>query len=53
MSADRQALVALARDAMQARGKADPGGKTLLDSLDAAATATAGEQGLQKVASAA
>lgn len=36
------ALVALARDAMQARGKADLGGKTVLDSLDAVAQATAG-----------
>ena len=35
-------LVALARDAMQARGKADLGGKTVLDSLDAVARATAG-----------
>ena len=36
------ALVATARDAMQARGKADLGGKTVLDSLDAVARATAG-----------
>ncbi len=36
------ALVAVARDAMQARGKADLGGKTVLDSLDAVAQATAG-----------
>ena len=35
-------LVAAARDAMQARGKADLGGKTVLDSLDAVAKATAG-----------
>jgi dihydroxyacetone kinase-like protein len=35
-------LVALARDAMQARGKAELGGKTVLDSLDAVAKATAG-----------
>ena len=35
-------LVALARDAMQARGKADLGGKTVLDSLDAVARATSG-----------
>ena len=33
-------LVALARDAMQARGKAELGGKTVLDSLDAIANAT-------------
>ncbi|MDZ4095040.1 MAG: dihydroxyacetone kinase subunit L [Paracoccaceae bacterium] len=36
------ALVAGARDAMQARGKAELGGKTVLDSLDAMAQATAG-----------
>jgi dihydroxyacetone kinase-like protein len=35
-------LLALARDAMQARGKAELGGKTVLDSLDAVAAATAG-----------
>lgn len=35
-------LTATARDAMQARGKADLGGKTVLDSLDAIARATAG-----------
>jgi len=35
-------LVALARDAMIARGKAELGGKTVLDSLDAVAAATAG-----------
>jgi len=35
-------LVALARDAMMARGKADLGGKTVLDSLDAVAKATDG-----------
>lgn len=35
-------LVATARDAMQARGKAELGGKTVLDSLDAVARATAG-----------
>ena len=34
-------LIAGARDAMQARGKADLGGKTVLDSLDAMAKATA------------
>jgi phosphoenolpyruvate---glycerone phosphotransferase subunit DhaL len=34
-------LVAAARDAMQARGKAEIGGKTVLDSLDAVARATA------------
>lgn len=35
-------LVAAARDKMQDRGKADLGGKTVLDSLDAVAQATAG-----------
>jgi dihydroxyacetone kinase-like protein len=35
-------LIAAARDAMQQRGKADLGGKTVLDSLDAIAKATAG-----------
>ncbi|MDT8857553.1 dihydroxyacetone kinase subunit L [Paracoccaceae bacterium Fryx2] len=35
-------LVALARDAMIARGKAETGGKTVLDSLDAVARATEG-----------
>lgn len=35
------ALIAAARDKMQARGKADLGGKTVLDSLDAVAQATA------------
>jgi dihydroxyacetone kinase-like protein len=38
---DLPALVAGARDAMQARGKAELGGKTVLDSLDAVARATA------------
>ncbi|MFP5481208.1 MAG: DAK2 domain-containing protein, partial [Alphaproteobacteria bacterium] len=36
------ALIAGARDAMQARGKAELGGKTVLDSLDAMASAVAG-----------
>jgi dihydroxyacetone kinase-like protein len=35
-------LIAGARDAMQARGKAELGGKTVLDSLDAMAKAAAG-----------
>jgi dihydroxyacetone kinase-like protein len=35
-------LITGARDAMQARGKAELGGKTVLDSLDAMAKATAG-----------
>ncbi len=46
-------LVAAARDKMQARGKADLGGKTVLDSLDAVAGATAGKTGTAEVADAA
>jgi len=46
-------LVALARDSMQARGKAELGGKTVLDSLDAVARATAGQQDSQTIADAA
>ena len=46
-------LVALARDAMQARGKAELGGKTVLDSLDAVAEATAGKDDPAAVADAA
>jgi dihydroxyacetone kinase-like protein len=41
-ASEASALIAGARDAMQARGKADLGGKTVLDSLDAMARATAG-----------
>lgn len=41
-ASDVSALIAGARDAMQARGKAELGGKTVLDSLDAMAQATAG-----------
>ncbi|MBD3763192.1 MAG: dihydroxyacetone kinase subunit L [Rhodobacterales bacterium] len=41
-AAEVSALIAGARDAMQARGKAEIGGKTVLDSLDAMAQATAG-----------
>jgi dihydroxyacetone kinase-like protein len=41
-AAEVSGLVAAARDAMQARGKAELGGKTVLDSLDAVAQATAG-----------
>ncbi len=40
--AELSALLALARDAMIARGKAELGGKTVLDSLDAVAKATDG-----------
>ena len=47
------ALIAGARDAMQARGKAELGGKTVLDSLDAMAKATAGLTDGTAVASAA
>lgn len=47
------ALIAGARDAMQARGKAELGGKTVLDSLDAMAKATAGLDDPQAVAEAA
>lgn len=46
-------LIAAARDAMQARGKAELGGKTVLDSLDAMARATAGLSEPQEVARAA
>jgi dihydroxyacetone kinase-like protein len=46
-------LIAAARDAMQARGKADLGGKTVLDSLDAMAKATAGLTDAVAVATAA
>lgn len=46
-------LVAAARDAMMARGKAELGGKTVLDSLDAMAAATAGRDTPQAVAEAA
>lgn len=41
-AAEISALIGAARDAMQARGKAELGGKTVLDSLDAVAKATAG-----------
>ena len=47
------ALIAGARDAMQARGKAELGGKTVLDSLDAMAKATAGLDDPRAVAEAA
>lgn len=46
-------LTAMARDAMQARGKAALGGKTVLDSLDAVAGATAGLDDESAVADAA
>lgn len=47
------ALIAGARDAMQTRGKAELGGKTVLDSLDAMAGATAGLSDPAAVAAAA
>lgn len=46
-------LVGIARDAMMARGKADLGGKTVLDSLDAVAKATDGLVAPDQVADAA
>lgn len=46
-------LVCLARDAMQARGKAESGGKTVLDSLTAIVDATAGISDTAEVATAA
>jgi len=46
-------LIGGARDAMQARGKADLGGKTVLDSLDAMAKATSGLTDSAEVAAAA
>ena len=46
-------LAALARDQMQARGKAELGGKTVLDSLDAVAKATDGKTGEAAIAHAA
>lgn len=46
-------LVALARDQMQARGKAELGGKTVLDSLDAVAQATSGKDDAAAIADAA
>jgi dihydroxyacetone kinase-like protein len=52
-AAEVSALVAGARDAMQARGKAEIGGKTVLDSLDAMARATAGMADPAAVAAAA
>ncbi len=46
-------LVAAARDKMQDRGKAELGGKTVLDSLDAVARATSGLDDKNAVAAAA
>lgn len=54
IGADRVSdLVAAARDQMQARGKAELGGKTVLDSLDAVASATEGLGDPEAVADAA
>lgn len=47
------ALAAAARDKMQARGKAELGGKTVLDSIDAVAGATSGLDDPSAVADAA
>jgi len=52
-AAEVSGLVALARDAMIARGKAEVGGKTVLDSLDAVALATSGLSDPEAVAQAA
>lgn len=52
-AAEISGLIAAARDAMQARGKAELGGKTVLDSLDAMARATAGLDDPAEVARAA
>lgn len=46
-------LVSAARDKMQERGKAELGGKTVLDSLDAVARATAGLEASEALADAA
>jgi len=46
-------LVGVARDAMMARGKAELGGKTVLDSLDAVAQATNGLSMPKEIANAA
>ncbi len=46
-------LVAAARDKMQQRGKAELGGKTVLDSLDCVAKATAGLEASEALADAA
>jgi dihydroxyacetone kinase-like protein len=45
-------LVAVARDQIQAKGKAEKGGKTVLDSLDAIVVATAGKTDIEDVKSA-
>jgi dihydroxyacetone kinase-like protein len=52
-AAEVSGLVAAARDQMQALGKAEIGGKTVLDSLDAVAQATAGKTDPAVVADAA
>ena len=50
LQADIPALVAGARDKMQERGKAELGGKTVLDSLDYIARATAESEDMAKAA---
>jgi dihydroxyacetone kinase-like protein len=52
-AAEMSDLVAAARDQMQVLGKAELGGKTVLDSLDAVAKATAGKTTSAQVADAA
>jgi phosphoenolpyruvate---glycerone phosphotransferase subunit DhaL len=52
-ASEMSGLIAAARDAMQARGKAELGGKTVLDSLDAMAKATEGLSEASAVADAA
>jgi phosphoenolpyruvate---glycerone phosphotransferase subunit DhaL len=52
-AAEISGIVAAARDAMAARGKAELGGKTVLDSLDAVAAATDGLDDPASIAAAA
>lgn len=49
-AASVSALIAQARDAMQARGKAELGGKTVLDSLHAVSAATEGLNDADEIA---
>ena len=46
---DLNALVATARDQIQTRGKAEIGGKTVLDSLDAVVNHTSGKSDLEDI----
>lgn len=50
---DLNALVVVARDQIQTRGKAELGGKTVLDSLDAIVTHTSGKTDLEDIRTAA